>query len=150
MFFSTRADHFHLNGDTPAALVRVIKQSADLHRERLLVESRNPRVEAGAKHFRRFACLDTPLFDSGFWEGRFTGISESPFSMAAYYSFRPSSRTFILRRGGCHELRQRLTVIPWHPIRRMRGELRDMPLQLREVVEGIDSVQLTGMDQTHE
>jgi hypothetical protein len=59
-------------------------------------------------------------------------------------------RTFILRRRGCCEPCQCVAKVPRHPLLRVRGKFRAMPLQFREVVEGIGSVQLTGVNQTHE
>ena len=46
--------------------------------------------------------------------------------------------------------RQRLAVVPGHPLRRVLLQLLGMPLQLGEVVERIDAVQLAGVDQAHE
>ena len=46
--------------------------------------------------------------------------------------------------------RQRLAVIPRHPRRRVGGQLRGMPLQLGEVVEGIGAGEFAGVDQAHE
>jgi len=70
--------------------------------------------------------------------------------MAGYYRFRPVGRTFILRRGGCREPRQCVAKVPRHPLLRVHGKFSSMPLQFREVVEGIDAIQLTRVNQTHE
>jgi hypothetical protein len=110
----------------------------------------HPRTQPDAKHFRHFPSLAKNVVDFAFGKARLAAISECHPSMAAVDPFRPSCRTFILRRGGCCELCQRLAVVPRHPRCRVRGEFSGMPLQLREIVEGIGSVQLTGMDQTHE
>jgi len=39
--------------------------------------------------------------------------------------------------------------VPRHPLLRVHGKFRGIPLQFREVVEGIDAIQLTGVDETH-
>src|SRR5437870_9260119 len=44
---------------------------------------------------------------------------------------------------------QRLAVIPGHPLRWVSLQLLGVPLQLGEVVEGIDAVELAGVNQAH-
>ncbi len=56
----------------------------------------------------------------------------------------------ILRGGGRRQPRQCLAVIPRHPLRWASLQLLGMPLQRREVVERIGSIQFAGVDQTHE
>ncbi len=56
----------------------------------------------------------------------------------------------LLRGGGPGEPLQRLAVVSGHPFRRVLFQLFGLPLQLGEVVKGISSVQLAGMDQAHE
>ena len=55
----------------------------------------------------------------------------------------------ILRSGGFCQ-RQRLAVIPGHPFRRVLFQLLGVPLQLGQIVEWVDTIQLAGVDQTHE
>ena len=58
---------------------------------------------------------------------------------------------FIILRGrGCCQSSQRLAVVPRHPLRRLPLQLPGMPLQFRQVVERIDSVEFAGVNQTHE
>jgi hypothetical protein len=58
---------------------------------------------------------------------------------------------FIILRGGwCGEPGQRLAVVPGHSRRWGLLQFLGVSLQLGEVVERIGSVQLAGMDQTHE
>src|SRR5947209_2571113 len=58
---------------------------------------------------------------------------------------------FILLRGcGPCEPRQRLAVVPGHPLRRVLLQLLGAPLQLGEVAEWIDAVELAGVYQAHE
>ena len=45
---------------------------------------------------------------------------------------------------------QRLLVVPGHPVGRMRDEFVRVLEQLGQIVEGVDAVQFTGVDQTHE
>ena len=84
------------------------------------------------------------------WEARFLGISAHHPAPAAVDSFRPGSRTIILRGRWRGEPRQRLAVIPGHPRRWITLQRRGMPLQLGQIIERIGSVQLAGVDQTHE
>ncbi len=70
--------------------------------------------------------------------------------MAAVDCFWPCGRIILLRGRGRCEPRQRLAVIPGHPLRWVGRQLPGMPLQLGEVVEGIGSIQLAGVDQAHE
>ena len=69
--------------------------------------------------------------------------------MAAVDPFRPG-RSILLRRCGRGQPRQRLAVIPRHPLRWMLLQFFGVPLQLGEIVERIGSVQFAGVDQTHE
>src|SRR5215472_9897864 len=76
--------------------------------------------------------------------GRIGGhFGPSP-TMAAVDPFRPG-RIILLRGSG--EPRQRITVVPGHPFRRVLLQLLWMPQQLREVIECIDVVELTGVNQ---
>ena len=45
--------------------------------------------------------------------------------------------------------RQRLTVIPGHPVLRPLGELLSVLLQLGQIVEGIAGAELAGVDEAH-
>jgi len=56
----------------------------------------------------------------------------------------------ILRGSGRGQPRQRLAVIPGHPLRRTTLQLLSVPLQLSQIIERIGSVQLAGVDQAHE
>jgi len=56
----------------------------------------------------------------------------------------------ILRGGGRGEPRQRVAIIPGHPLRGTSLQLLSLPLQLGQIIERIGSVQLAGVDQTHE
>ena len=56
----------------------------------------------------------------------------------------------ILRGGGRGDPRQRLAVIPGHPFRWITLQLRGVPLLLGQIIERIGSVQLAGVNQTHE
>lgn len=75
------------------------------------------------------------------------GISDCHPCLAADDPFRPGWIR-ILRGGGC-EARQCVAVVPWHPLRALL-QLVGVPLQLGRIVERIGSVQLAGMDRTHE
>ena len=55
----------------------------------------------------------------------------------------------ILRGCGPCYSRQRVTVVPGHPLRRTRLEFRGMPEQLCQIVKRVGFVQFTGVDQTH-
>ena len=58
---------------------------------------------------------------------------------------------FIILRGcRCGEPRQRLAVVPGHPVRRLLFQFLGMPLQLSQIIERIDTVQLACVYQTHE
>ena len=58
---------------------------------------------------------------------------------------------FIILRGcGRGEPRQRFAVVPGHPLRWVSLQLLGVLLQLCQIVERINTVQLTSMDQTHE
>jgi hypothetical protein len=41
------------------------------------------------------------------------------------------------------------SVIPWHPVRWVIGELVGMALQFGEIVEGIHVIQLAAVNQAH-
>ncbi len=56
----------------------------------------------------------------------------------------------LLRGDAASQPQQRLAEVPGHPLRRMRGQLRFMPLQFDQIVERVDAVQFTGVDQAHE
>jgi hypothetical protein len=56
----------------------------------------------------------------------------------------------ILRSGGFCQSRQRLAIVPGHPFRRILFQLLGVPLQLGQIVEGVDTIQLAGVYQTHE
>ena len=45
--------------------------------------------------------------------------------------------------------RQRLAVVPWHPLRGPGRQVLTMALQLDQIVEGVDGTQLTGVNQAH-
>jgi len=56
----------------------------------------------------------------------------------------------VLRGSGRGQPRQRLAVIPGHPLRRTSLQLLGVPQQLGQIIERIGSVQLASVDQTHE
>ncbi len=56
----------------------------------------------------------------------------------------------ILRGGRSCQPCQCLAVIPGHPLRWITLQLLGVPLQLGQIIERIGSVQLAGVDQTHE
>ena len=56
----------------------------------------------------------------------------------------------ILRDGGPCQPRQRLAVIPRHPLRWASLQLLGVPQQLGQIIERIGPVQFASMDQTHE
>jgi hypothetical protein len=49
-----------------------------------------------------------------------------------------------------HSPCQSLTIVPRHPFRGAGGQFLSMTLQLDQVVEGVGSTQLAGVDQAHE
>ena len=55
----------------------------------------------------------------------------------------------LLRRSGRGDPCQHVLVIPGHPFRWVLLQFLGVPQQLGEVVEGIDSVELAGVDQAH-
>jgi hypothetical protein len=44
---------------------------------------------------------------------------------------------------------ERVPVVPGHPAARMRGQLVGVLLEFHQIVEGIDAIQFTGVDQAH-
>jgi hypothetical protein len=75
--FPTRRFGGHLTdlqGNRPGAPRAVPRMVRFLHRESLLVFSRNASIQAGPKHFPRPACLARNVSGFAFGETRFMGI----------------------------------------------------------------------------
>ena len=56
----------------------------------------------------------------------------------------------LLRGDAAREPQQRLAIVPRHPLRGLRGQFRFVPLQFDQIVEWIDTIQFTGVDEAHE
>ena len=135
----------------------IFPQGTGLHRDGLLILGRNAGVEAcpercfgpveggGQKPFRDFVFRDGPFF----------GHFRLPLRPGRRGSFSARVERILLQRDlsgrlTCTRLLQGLPVVPRHPGRRMLGQLLGVFLQFDEVVEGIDAIQFTGVDQAHE
>src|ERR1039458_3479792 len=98
-----------------------------------------------------FCAWPKTLCDFAFSTACLAAIPECLSCMAKDYPFRPCSNQHTL----CHIQesagpRQRLAVVPGHPVRGRLLQLPSMALQLGEIVERIDVVEFAGVNQAHE
>src|SRR5450755_5043779 len=108
-----------------------------------------PSLQACPGHFPLLPSLAKNVIEFAFGEARFSAIfSDSP-ARPDWILFGQEG-IIILRGGGRGEPYQRLAVIPGHPFRWITLQLLGVPLQLGQIIERIGSVQLAGVDQTHE
>src|ERR1039458_3433551 len=89
--------------------------------------------------------------DFAFSDARLAATSQRSSCRAKDSPFRPARIQHTL----CHIQesagpRQRLAIVPGHPVRRRLLQLPSMTLQLGEVVERIDVVEFAGVNQAHE
>src|ERR1039457_3417828 len=89
--------------------------------------------------------------DFAFSDARLAATSQRSSCRAKDYPFRPARIQHTL----CHIQesagpRQRLAVVPGHPVRGRLLQLPSMTLQLGEVGEGMDGVECEGVNQAHE
>jgi len=116
----------------------------------VLILSGHAGVESSPEHFRlvsslaknpmRFCVLGTP-FGRHFPDARSAWPKRILSGHAGF---------IILRSHGRREPSQRIAIVPGHPLRWVSLQLLRVPLQPGEVVEGIGSVQLAGVNQAHE
>lgn len=71
-------------------------------------------------------------------------------SVAKDYRLGQYAGAIILRCSRCCEARERFAVVPRHPCRRVREQFCGMAQQFRKVIERVNSIQLTSVNQTHE
>jgi hypothetical protein len=101
----TAPDFFSLHGNAPAAVDSILTQGMHLHRENLLIQHGDTRIECSPQHFRRFACVAKALFvftaknpSALICEPHFTGIFRMSDGLAEEDPFRPA-RPIVLRGG---------------------------------------------------
>jgi hypothetical protein len=146
----TGTDLADLQGNRSAASGGILPHGATLHRKGLLIARGNAGVQAGSQHFRRPSYLAKNVFRFCLLGSPFSGhFSMSP-THGRSRSFSARAAFILLCRRGCGESSQCVAVVPWHPCRGLAFQLRRVSLQLGEIVEGIDAVQLAGVNQAHE
>jgi len=77
-------------------------------------------------------------------------VSERPVFWALRRVRSGQAEIIILRGFGSGEPRQRIAVVPGHPLRRTLLKFRSVPQQFGEIVERIGAVELARMNQAHE
>jgi hypothetical protein len=106
---------------------------AALHAQRLLIVGGETDVQSTRNIFDRFRAWPKTLPDFVFWEAPFSG----------HFSMSPNpgqAGLIILRGSGPCRPRQRLAIVPGHPLRWVGCQLLGVPLQLGEVMERIGCI----------